>query len=176
MGEIELTPRELEFAAKLWKLTEEEKKRILPNLRPMQKRFLRSFADFYGWKIIQEVEWAKSCPLQAKPGDKIVYNGMGILLPEESSFGTRTTGGYCTWAIMAMLPFVYTCSDRLMDNLDLTPRGMDYGKCMEMEPAEGGMGEVRFKVYAIREKVTTKRYFQDRGAISPAERAKYFPK
>jgi len=164
MKEIELTPEQLEFAAaRLWKLSTEERKTILPKLTPMQKRFIRRLPDFGEWKIIQEVVWAKSCPLQAKPGDKIVYSGMGIILPEESSFGTRTTHGYCTWAIMAMLPFVYACSDRLMDGLDVSPKGIDLVKCMDMEPAEGGTGEVLFKVYAIKETITSKRYFSDKG-------------
>jgi uncharacterized repeat protein (TIGR04076 family) len=162
--EIELTPQEKEFAIKrLWKLSDEEAKKLIPNLSPFQKKFIKRLPDFGEYKIIQEVVYAKSCPLQAKKGDKIVYSGMGILLPEESSFGARRTGGYCTWMIMAMLGFVYACSDRLTDGIDdISPMGINMSKCMDMEPAEGGTGMVLFKVYAIKKRPTTKRYFSDK--------------
>jgi len=166
--QIVLLPQEIEFAATdLWHLDGEEKAKFMDNwenLTGYHKRYIRRWFRFGDYKVIQEVEWASHCPLQAQPGDRIVYSGMGIILAQECSFGGRKSHGYCTWAVGSVLPFVYQVSDAILRGLeDISPKGLDHVKCMDMEPCEGGTGEVLFKVYCIKEKVTTPRYFEQKG-------------
>ncbi len=145
MKEIELTAEELEFAAKLWGLSEEERKTILPKITGAQKRFIRHWPELFEYKILAEVVWAKNCIRNAKVGDKMVFSAMGSWLIEESTFR-------CAWAAGAMLPMMYGISDRIMDELDPAYMGMDYIKCPDMEPEEGGTGSVLFKLHFIKEK------------------------
>ena len=145
MKDIELTPEELEFATKLWGLSEEEKKTLLPNLSGAQKRFINHWPKIFDYKMIAEVVWAKNCMRNAKPGDKMVFSAMGSWLVDESTFR-------CPWVAGAMLPMVYGMSDRIMDDLDPAYMGMDYMKCPDMEPEEGGLGSVLFKFHFIKEK------------------------
>ncbi len=155
MKEIELTAREQEFAARLMGWSEDQKKALPPKLTDYQRRFIRHFGEFFEWKIIQEVTWAKHCALQAKPGDRIVYSALGDPLLEESSFGNRSTGGYCSFCVMAMLPFFYTVRDRICSGVDdPSPAGVDYIKCMDVEPSLGGTGMVISKVYCVKSKVS----------------------
>lgn len=146
MEELKLTPEELEFASNLWGLTEEEKKKILPNLIPYQKRFIRHWQDFFDYKIIQEVVWAKNCAEVAKPGDKFVYSGMGQFLPEESTFG-------CTFGMQVMLPIMHVVRDRICSGIDPTPMGINQVRCIDKPPEDGGTGGALFKVYCIKSKV-----------------------
>jgi hypothetical protein len=148
---IELTEEEIEIGAKmLWALTDEERKTIIPNLTPMQKRFLRCIrkGGFENYRIIQEVVSAKNCPRQAKVGGKIVYNAMGELRPDDCDAFPVT--GYCTQAMMAMLLHSYLVSDRISGGLDPDPVGINFVRCPNLEPAEGGIGSVLFKVYRIK--------------------------
>lgn len=147
---IVLTEEELEIAAtRLWELSDQERKTILPNLTPMQKRFLRSLnkGGFENYRIMQEVVWAKNCPRQAKVGGKIVYNSMGEIRPDDCDAFPVT--GYCTQAMMAMLSHSYLISDRVQAGLFPGPEGIDYVKCPHMEPEEGGIGSVLFKIYCV---------------------------
>jgi uncharacterized repeat protein (TIGR04076 family) len=147
---IELTEEEIEIGAtRLWELTDEERKAIIPNLTPMQKRFLRSMrkGGFENYRIIQEVVSVKNCPRQAKVGGKIVYNTMGEIRPDDCDAFPVT--GYCTQAMMAMLSHSYLISDRVQAGLFPGPEGIDYVRCPHMAPAEGGIGSVVFKIYCI---------------------------
>jgi uncharacterized repeat protein (TIGR04076 family) len=146
MKDIELTPKELEFAVNLWGLSDEERKKILPNLTPYQKRFIRHWKDFFKYKIIQEVVWSKNCAEGAKPGDKFVYSAMGEFLPDESTFG-------CTFGMQVMLPFMYVVRDRICSGIDPSPMGIHYVRCIDTPPAQGGTGGSFFKVYCIKENV-----------------------
>jgi uncharacterized repeat protein (TIGR04076 family) len=147
MKDIELRPEELEFATKFWALSEKEKEEILPKLTGCQKRFFRHFTDFFNYKIVAEVVWAKNCIRNAKPGDKMVFTGMGGLIYEESSL-------HCIWAASVMLPMVYGIFDRVMEGHEPNLMGMDYFKCPDMEPEEGGTGSVFFKIRIIKNKYT----------------------
>ena len=154
MVDIVLTQDELARAAKIMGWSEEQKKTLPLILTDYQKRFIRHWPDFFKYKIIQEVTWSKHCALQAKPGDKIVYTALGDLLPEECTFGNRPTGGYCSLAVMAMLPFFYTVRDRICTGVDdPSPAGVDYIKCMDVEPVLGGTGMIICKVYCVKSKV-----------------------
>jgi uncharacterized repeat protein (TIGR04076 family) len=143
MKEIDLRPDELEFAGKFWDLTEEEKRNILPKLTGCQKRFFRHFSVYYNYKIIAEVSRAKNCIRNARVGDRMVFNGMGAIMYNESSF-------HCAWATSAVLPVIYSITDRIMDDLEPNLMGLDYVKCPDMEPEEGGTGSVHFKIKVIK--------------------------
>jgi hypothetical protein len=148
---IELTEEEIEIGAKrLWKLTDKERKEIIPNLTPMQKRFLRCMrkGGFENYRIIQEVISVKHCPRQAKVGGKIVYNAMGELRPDDCDAFPVT--GYCTQAMMSMLLHSYLVSDRISGGIDPDPVGLNLVRCPNFDLAEGGLGSVLFKVYRIK--------------------------
>jgi uncharacterized repeat protein (TIGR04076 family) len=145
MKNIELRPDELDFAVKFWALSKEEKEEILPKLTGCQKRFFRRFTDFYNYKIIAEVVQAKNCIRNAKPGDKMVFGGMGGLIYDESSL-------HCTWAASSMFPVILSITDRIMDGLEPYIMGIDHVKCPGLEPEEGGTGSVIFKIKVINEK------------------------
>jgi hypothetical protein len=154
MEQITLTTEELDLAEKLMGWSEEQKKTLPSRLTDYQKRFIRHWPDFFNYKIIQEVIWSSHCPVQAKPGDKIVYSALGDLIQEESSFGDRTTFGYCFVCVMAMLPFFYTVRDRICSGFDdPSPAGIDYVKCIDIEPRFGGTGSVFCKIYCVKSKV-----------------------
>ena len=154
MEQIKLTKEELYRAAKLMGWSEEQKNTLSLKLTDYQKRFIRHWPDFFKYKIIEEVIWASHCPLQAKPGDKIVYSALGDLLPEESSFGNRATFGYCSFCLYPMLPFFYTVRDRICSGLnDPSPAGIDYVKCVDIEPRLGGTGTVFCKIYCVKSQV-----------------------
>ena len=148
---ITLTEEEIEIGAKaLWGLSDEERRTIIPNLTPMQKRFLRCCkkGGFFGYKIIQEVVSVKNCPRQAKVGGKIVYNAMGELVPFKSDAFPVT--GICTQAVMAMLTQSYLVSDRISGGLDPDPAGLNLVRCPNFSLEEGGLGSVLFKVYRVK--------------------------
>lgn len=148
---IELTEEEIEIgASRLWKLTDEERKEIIPNLTPMQKRFLRCMrkGGFENYRIIQEVVSVKHCPRQAKVGGKIVYNAMGELRPDDCDAFPVT--GYCTQAMMAMLLHSYLVSDRISGGIDPDPVGLNLVRCPNFDLEEGGLGSVLFKVYRVK--------------------------
>jgi len=147
---IKLTDEEMEIAAaKLWNLNDEERKAIMPNLTPMQKRFIRTMmkGGFENYRVIQEVVSARNCPRQAKVGGKMVYSAMVEIRPDDCDAFPVT--GYCTQAMMAMLNHAYLISDRLQAGLNPDPEGINYVRCPHMSPAEGGIGSVLFKVYCI---------------------------
>lgn len=155
MEKIELTPEELERAAIIWGLSEEEKKTRLPKLTPYQKRFVRHFPDFFRYKIVQEVTFAKTCATQGKPGDKIVYSAMGDILREECNFGARGRGFYCVLLPMSMLPMFYVVRDRICAGFDdPSPVGYNNIKCPDTDIDYNGTGLVFTKVYCIKSKVT----------------------
>jgi hypothetical protein len=148
---IVLTDEEIEIGAtRLWKLTDAERKQIMPNLTPMQKRFLRCArkGGFENYRIIQEVISVKNCPRQAKVGGKIVYNAMGELRPDDCDAFPVT--GYCVQAVMAMLLHAYLVSDRISGGIDPDPIGLNLVRCPNFAPAEGGIGSVVFKVYRVK--------------------------
>lgn len=147
---ITLTEEEIErTASKLWGLSDEERKTIMPNLTPMQKRFLRcqSLNGFGNYKIIQEVVSVNNCPRQARIGGKLVYNAMGELTPFESDAFPVT--GVCTQAVMAMLTQSHLVSDRVSAGLDPDPVGLNLVRCPNFSLEEGGLGSVVFKVYRV---------------------------
>jgi len=141
--QIVLNSGELEFAANLWGLSDEEKKTILPNLNPFQKRYIRHWPDFFRYKIIQEVKWAKKCAEKAEEGDKLVYNGMGEYLPFESTFG-------CAFAIQGMFPLMHVIRERLLSGLDPTPQNLNLVRCIDNPPERGGSGATLYNVYCVK--------------------------
>ena len=143
--QITLKPEELEFAANLWGFSEEEKETILPNLNSYQKRYIRHWPDFFKYKIIQEVVWAKKCAEMSKEGDQIVYSGIGEFLPDESTFG-------CTFAIQTALPLMHVIQERILSGQDPTPVGLNLVRCIDTPPERGGSGATLTKLYCIESK------------------------
>ncbi len=154
MAEVKLTEDEVKRGIDLMGWSEEQAKSFVPNLTPYQKRFMKHVPDFFNYKIIQEVVWAKNCARNPKPGDKTVFAAVGMFLPEESTFPGC---GFCTFAITQILPFLYVVYDRICSGLDPSPMGINYIKCPDIEPAEGGTGSVLFKVYCIKSPIKVKK-------------------
>ena len=150
MEEIKLTPEELEFAANLWGLSEEDKKRILPKLTPDQKRFIRTFPRYWQYKEIAEVVEANNCMRNAKPGDKLVFHGMGGWLSDESTLN-------CVWAAANIGRMQRVIAERVAGGIDVENMGTNYIRCPEVKLEEGGIGSVLFKVYFIKEEDGTLR-------------------
>ena len=145
MEEVKLTPKELEFAGKLWGFSEEEKKRILSKLTAFQKRFLRAFPRYWQYKLVAEVVEANNCMRNAKPGDKMVFMGMGGWRSAESTL-------HCTWAAANMAAIRMVISDRVTAGIDIENMGTNYIRCPEAKLEEGGNGSVLFKIYFVKEK------------------------
>ncbi len=156
MKELELTPKEIERAMDFWGCSAEQRKTLPAKLTPYQKKFIKHLDDFFNYKIIQEVTDVSVCAMRARVGGKIVYSAMGELLTEECTAYPehRDIKGYCPFAVQEMLPLIYTVQDRIMAGCeDPSPIGLIHVRCIDEEPARGGTGLVRFKVYCIKEKV-----------------------
>jgi uncharacterized repeat protein (TIGR04076 family) len=156
MADIKLTPQEIERAMDFWGCSPEERKTLPSKLTPYQKRFIKHLDDFCNYKIIAEVKWQGHCAMGAKVGGKIVFSALGEIIPEEcTAFPPHRAGlNYCSFAVQEMLPFIHVVQDRIMSGCaNPSPMGIDYIKCIDMEPARGGTGEVRFSIYCVKEKV-----------------------
>ncbi len=112
-------------------------------LSPEQWGFLDKEHRFRHYKIIAEViRVVDHCELQPKIGDKFVFNGAGMLIPEETTFP-----GICLWAIASLYPFSMMIMDRILQGLDPNDMWRDQASCMDASIRDGGLGRVVFKVY-----------------------------
>jgi len=148
MKEIVLTKKEIDFiSGQLWELSEAEKKTIIPNLTPMQKRFARLITrgGFDAYRVVAEVVKVSNCPRQAKVGGKMVFNVMGELRPEQCDAFPVT--GFCTMAVTAFLDLTVLISDRASGTLHPEPMSISTFRCPSLPLSEGGLGSVLFKVY-----------------------------
>ena len=115
----------------------------LDSLTPKQWMFLDGQHKFRHYKVIAEVARINDhCNLQPKIGDKYVFNGGAILVPEESTFP-----GICIWALAGIAPLTYMIIDRILADLDPNDIWRNQATCMDASIRSGGLGEVVFKIY-----------------------------
>jgi hypothetical protein len=137
MGKIKFTDVEYESAKRMWGYSDEDMNKVIPQLNLSQKRFFQYKDGFHNNKMIMEVVEVKNCPRQAVVGGRIVFSGMGELIPSECT--AFPVGGFCTKAVMAMLPFCYMAANKVMAGLsgkDLVP-ALDFAKCPHGTLEEG---------------------------------------
>ncbi len=153
---IKLTAAEIDRALGFWGLPESKKSTLQTTLTPYQKLFIKHLDDFSNYKIIARVIFARHCALGAKVGGQITFSGFGEIIPEECNAVREYAGlrGYCSFAVQMMRPYILAIQDRIMSDCeDPSPMGIDTVKCIDTEPALGGTGETRYRLYVIREKV-----------------------
>ena len=119
-----------------WSDAQIEEIKGAPNLMKVLKvgpRILKS-------RFIAEVVHSEGCTARLKPGDRYVFNLVGILLPE------KTTGNICIEAMGPLMLPRRVAHDRVVEGLD--PNGMlwRHVKCMDTGLKSGGMGQVLWKV------------------------------
>ena len=148
--DIKLTQAEIDYATDHWGWSEEYKKLVVPKFTPFQKRFIKNLKTFFDYKIIMEVVESNHCARRAEPGDKTVFGAIGVFLPEESTF---PGGGFCTWSLTTILPFLQLVYDHICAGIDPTPMGQDLVRCPDIEPEKGGTGSVLYRIYCIKEPV-----------------------
>ena len=112
------------------------------NLSPTQWTWMDTVERKKQYRIIMEVLWAENCACKPEKGDRFVFTGNGMLLPEESSFPVM-----CMWALQAIFPFLLQISERFVAGLDPSPVGWNRVKCFDIGYACGSMGEVLFRIY-----------------------------
>ena len=119
--------------------TDEELDIISPNLWTQLDKQHR----FRHYKMIAEVVKINGhCELGPKIGDKFVFNGGGILIPEESTFPR-----ICLYALAGISPIGLMVADRILTGLDPNDTLRDHATCMDLDLGSGGLGQVIFRVY-----------------------------
>jgi uncharacterized repeat protein (TIGR04076 family) len=104
------------------------------------KLFSREIAKKY---FVIEVVSSHGCTAGMKPGDRLVFRGLGVLEPEKSS-------PWCAHALGEIVGFASMVQDRYVSGLD--PNGMVYNhfSCMDAGP-KCGWGQVIMKAYVVEE-------------------------
>jgi hypothetical protein len=93
-------------------------------------------------RIIAEVVHSTGCNAQLQVGDRYVFNGVGILVPEAS------TGRVCIEAMGPLATLRRVMHDRIVEGLDPNDLVFDTVRCADPSLKYGGMGEVVFQVRA----------------------------
>ena len=94
------------------------------------------------YRVIAEVVRINGhCELEPKIGDKYVFNGAGLLIPEESTFPH-----ICIWALAGIFPLSFMVMDRILAGLDPNEMWRDRAGCMDLSLGSGGLGQVIFRV------------------------------
>ena len=98
---------------------------------------------FRRYKMIAEViQINDHCELQPKIGDRYVFAGSGLLIPEESTFP-----GVCLWALAGIFPLSLMIMDRIFAGLDPNEMWRDQATCRDLSVRDGGLGQAVFRVY-----------------------------
>jgi uncharacterized repeat protein (TIGR04076 family) len=98
---------------------------------------------FLTHRIIIEVVEAHNCAAGHKAGDKIaVMSGAGVLLTP------MMPKRVCAFALMAMIPKVYSIWDRFYADLDPNDLFVTRTHCPDVGCRNGGWGEIIMKIYA----------------------------
>lgn len=119
--------------------TEEE----LDSLSPKQWSFIDKEHKLRHYKVVAEVvRVIDHCELKPKIGDKLVFAGAGMLIPEETTFPA-----ICSWALAGIFPMLFMVMDRILGGLDPNDMWRDQASCMDLSVREGGLGKVVFRVY-----------------------------
>jgi uncharacterized repeat protein (TIGR04076 family) len=131
----------LEKVKKIWGWTDEQAKGISPK----QLKLIEKGEEFRKWRLVAEVLEAKNCIAGLKKGEKYVFHGTGVLLPEES-----TCPKICLWALAAFVPFSFMLYDRIGQGDDPSEFWIDRVRCMDVGVERGGYGEALFRLYSTK--------------------------
>jgi hypothetical protein len=115
----------------------------LEKLSPGMKKLLTDLPEMMKWKAVAEVTDSKYCFAGLKPGDRFVFN-FPVLNTAES------TAAPCIEAIAPLVAQVRNLVDRVAEGVD--PNDSIFAgqevECMDVGVEHGGLGKVRFRVYA----------------------------
>jgi uncharacterized repeat protein (TIGR04076 family) len=110
---------------------------------PQYTKVVEYAPKFLTHQIVVEVVEAHNCGCGHKAGDRIaVMDGSAHLLTK------KMPEHVCAFALMIMIPKVYSVWERF--NMDLDTRGMlfDHTHCPDVGCKNGGWGEIIMKIYA----------------------------
>lgn len=113
----------------------------LDKLSPGIQRLLSKSGDLMSYKIIAEVVDSKNCFAMYKPGDKLVFRATNLLKEE-------TTCEVCCEAIGSINDRIRSIMDRIVSGYDPNDSIFTHAECADTGSEFGGLGKVRFKVYA----------------------------
>jgi uncharacterized repeat protein (TIGR04076 family) len=107
----------------------------------VKKIFSREIAKKY---YVVEVVKSHGCTAGMKPGDRLVFRGLGVLVPEKSS-------PWCAQAMGEIGGFATMVQDRFVSGLDPNNMIFNHFSCMDTGLRCGGWGQVIMKAYVIDE-------------------------
>lgn len=107
------------------------------------RRLMVRHDEMASYKIIAEVVESRYCGAGCKVGSKLVFKSVPtVLLPEESDCGL------CVKALGPISELVHGIWDRMSEGLDPNAGIGLYASCLDMGIKYGGLGNVKFRVYA----------------------------
>lgn len=107
----------------------------------VKKIFSREIAKKY---LVVEVVSSHGCTAGMKPGDRLVFRGLGVLIPEKSS-------PWCAQAMGEIGGFATMIQDRFVSGLDPNDMVFDHFSCMDTGVRCGGWGQVIMKASVMDE-------------------------
>ncbi len=120
-------------------LTAEEVDSVTPNVL----KIIASIPIFRKHRIVAEVTESTHCAAGINTGQRYIFKTIPpVLVPEDSD---------CPLCIRALGPvtgFVNTIMDRLAEGIDPNEALFNTAECLDPGLGSGGMGKVRFRVYA----------------------------
>jgi len=108
--------------------------------RPKYVKMVEETPQFTRNKIIAEVIKSQGCICQLKPGDRIVMDGNGHLITEESP------KRICIWALAPLAGTVNAVFERFVEQLDPNDLVFDVVSCQDVGVECGGWGRVLMKI------------------------------
>jgi hypothetical protein len=131
----------LQFLKQTINITDED----LEKMSPGAKKVYTNVVDKMKWKVIVEVTYSKYCIAGLKVGDKLVFN-FPLLNTAES------TAAPCLGIIFPANIYIRNLLDRVAEGVD--PNESMFATfihdCMDPGLEQGGLGHVRFKIYAVK--------------------------
>ena len=111
------------------------------------RRLIVRHDEMAQYKIIAEVVEAKHCGAGCKVGQKFVFKAVpAVLLPAESDCGL------CVKALGPISNLFDGIWDRMSEGLDPNGGIGQYANCLDMGLEYSGLGNVKFRVYAVKER------------------------
>jgi uncharacterized repeat protein (TIGR04076 family) len=110
------------------------------------RRLMVRHDEMASYKIVAEVVEAQYCGAGCKVGQKLVFKSVPtVLLPQESDCGL------CVKALGPVAELVHGLWDRMSEGLDPNEGIGQYASCLDLGLKYGGLGNVKFRVYAEKE-------------------------
>jgi uncharacterized repeat protein (TIGR04076 family) len=105
-------------------------------VRSAKRLFSREISKY---DLIVEVVESHGCTAGMKPGDRLVFNALGLLNPKKSSFG------WCAQALGEIPGFANMAQDRFVSGLDPNDMFINHFSCMDAGICSG-WGQVVMRV------------------------------